>query len=75
MGDAMESLDGDEIEDETDMEVQNVVAEITGDLFKDQSAVPTSLPSKPEALEQPTAPEAEATADDLDAMKARLHAL
>jgi len=75
VNDAMESLDGDEIEEESENQINSIVAEITGDIFneKDVNNVPTSIPQS----EQSSAVVAEENkeADDLDAMKARLHAL
>ena len=69
VGDAMDSLDGDDVEEETALEVDKVVQELTGELFKDVNTVatPTSVPTVAPA-------EAEAD-DDLDDMKARLQAL
>ena len=76
--DSMDMMDGDDIEDDTAVEVDKVVAELTGDLFKGKDAdapLPTSLP----ADAAPAAPVADAAPeedeDDLDTMKARLQAL
>jgi len=79
IGDALGVLDGDEVETETENEVNKVVAELTGDLFKDTAATPTALPqtavpAQPEA-QQETPVEEDAAPGDLDAMKARLQAL
>lgn len=67
VGDALDDLDGDDVEEETELQVNKVVEELAGDLFKGQTDAPTALP------EQQAEP-AEAD-DDLDTMKARLQAL
>ena len=77
--DSMDMMDGDDIEDETAVEVDKVVAELTGDLFKGKDAdapLPTGLPAEA-APAAPAAPQATADdeEDDLDTMKARLQAL
>ncbi|KAJ1451837.1 Snf7-domain-containing protein [Pelagophyceae sp. CCMP2097] len=69
IGDSMDMLDGDSVEDETDLEVNKVVAELTGDMFKGETIVPSRAPA------QPQREEAEADDDNLDIMKARLEAL
>jgi len=69
VGDAMDALDGDDVEEDTALEVDKVVAELTGDLFKDASDAPVALPAA-----APVAAPAEAD-EDLDMMKARLQAL
>ena len=66
-------------DDETAVEVDKVVAELTGDLFKGKDAdapLPTGLPAEA-APAAPAAPQATADdeEDDLDTMKARLQAL
>ena len=73
--DSMDMMDGDDIEDDTAVEVDKVVAELTGDLFKGKDAdapLPTGLPAEA----APAAPQATADdeEDDLDTMKARLQA-
>jgi len=68
VGDALDELDGDDVEEETELQVNKVVEELAGDLFKGQTDAPETLP------EQPAAEPAEAD-DDLDTMKARLQAL
>ncbi|KAJ8609479.1 hypothetical protein CTAYLR_005427 [Chrysophaeum taylorii] len=76
VNDAMEIADGADVEEETEKQINSVVAELTGDLFKDKNVtVPTAVPqSAPAASEQPVAEEEEEPGD-LDAMKARLQAL
>ena len=66
--DALDELDGDDVEEETELQVNKVVEELAGDLFKGQTDAPETLP------EQQAAEPAEAD-DDLDTMKARLQAL
>ena len=68
VGDAMDALDGDDVEEDTALEVDKVVAELTGDLFKDASDAPVALPT-------PAQPAPAAQDEDLDQMKARLQAL
>ena len=68
VGDALDELDGDDVEEETELQVNKVVEELAGDLFKGQTDAPETLP------EQQAAEPAEAD-DDLDTMKARLQAL
>ena len=68
MADAFDMLDGDSVEQDADNEVNKVVTELTGDLFKGKESVPSSLPAKPEPVE------AEQD-EDLDAMRARLQVL
>ena len=65
---ALDELDGDDVEEETELQVNKVVEELAGDLFKGQTDAPETLP------EQQAAEPAEAD-DDLDTMKARLQAL
>ena len=67
VGDALDELDGDDVEEETELQVNKVVEELAGDLFKGQTDAPETLP------EQQAAEPAEAD-DDLDTMKARLQA-
>jgi hypothetical protein len=68
VGDALDELDGDDVEEETELQVNKVVEELAGDLFKGQTDAPETLP------EQQAAEPVEAD-DDLDTMKARLQAL
>lgn len=68
VGDALDELDGDDVEEETELQVNKVVEELAGDLFKGQTDAPETLP------EQQAVEPAEAD-DDLDTMKARLQAL
>ena len=71
IGDAMDIVDSDDVEEETDLQINAVVAEITSDLFKDSNAIPTAMPAQAPAEEV----EEEEPAENLDAMKARLQAL
>ena len=68
VGDALDELDGDDVEEETELQVNKVVEELAGDLFKGQTDAPEPLP------EQQAAEPAEAD-DDLDTLKARRQAL
>lgn len=75
VGDALESLDPAEIEDDTNKEVDAVVAELTSGLFdKSTTNVPTAVPQQPQQVaDQPVVEDEQPS--DLDAMKARLQAL
>ena len=74
----MDELDGDDVEDETALEIDKVVAELTGDLFKGKeadSALPSALPARPRPAEAEAAPAPAEADEDLETMKARLMAL
>lgn len=76
MNDALDVIDSDDIEEESDLQINAVVTEITGDLFKNNQAVPTALPQTQQQQEAAVEDEAPAAQEeDLDAMKARLQAL
>jgi len=74
----MDELDGDDVEDETALEIDKVVTELTGDLFKGKeadSALPSALPARPQPAEAEAAPAPAEADEDLETMKARLMAL
>lgn len=77
MDDAMESLDGEDIEDEVNEQVDQVVTEITAGIMNGASSAPTTAlptPQVQEAEEEHVAPTAEDESNMKD-MTARLEAL
>ena len=44
--DALDELDGDDVEEETELQVHKVVEELAGDLFKGQTDAPERLPEQ-----------------------------
>jgi len=77
MDDAMESLDGEEMEDEVNAQVDQIVSEITSGIMDGASSAPTTALPTPQVQEE-EAEEVAPTAEDashMTDMKARLEAL
>lgn len=76
VGDALDMADSADVEEETELEINSVVAELTGDLFNDKNAnqVPTNLPQQQQEVTQQDQ-QAQQDPSELDAIKARLSAL
>mmetsp|Transcript_14523 Transcript_14523/g.38324 ORF Transcript_14523/g.38324 Transcript_14523/m.38324 type:complete len:93 (-) Transcript_14523:209-487(-) len=82
MNEGIEAMDGDDIEDEANMQVEKVVEELTAGMFEgaDVSNVPTAAPAAATAAEEPTqargaAEEPVADEAEVNALRDRLQAL
>mmetsp|Transcript_18394 Transcript_18394/g.28691 ORF Transcript_18394/g.28691 Transcript_18394/m.28691 type:complete len:225 (+) Transcript_18394:89-763(+) len=77
MQDTFEDLEPENMEEESELEIQKVLEEVTGGQLAEMNTAPTALPTRPAAAEEPAAAEADADDGevDLSEMQARIAAL